>query len=163
MQALEIEDGTSKSDLAKIYKVNRNTIYTWINAGVDVYNPKAVDAHIESLAHKPPVYRENSAGMDYNEARTQKIILETLRLQRELDREDDRWTLNEVFRDDLVNIVTKLNAGLHKLAVEVAPMLLGLDSEAEIQAVLREYLNQRLLDFTKEELFSKYYLEYECP
>lgn len=154
---LRVSPDASRPQLARAYKVNRSTICRWEHQGVDIWNPREVKIHIDTLVVKPPIYRIPAKGLTYEEARIKKLSLESERLERQLDREEGNWAHNDVIKEDGLQAASKLKAGMLKLEVELPPMLVGL-TEAEMQKIIRDATDSLLKSFTnsQEELFIGY-------
>ena len=149
LDRVKLKGDEGRRVLCSIYRVTEATVSRWKRDGVDMHDPQAVKKHISSLLVKPPAYRASALDpQSYDQARTRKMALQCIQLERQIDREDGDWTHNDVIREDTLAASGVLKAGMLKLEAELPPVLAGLN-EADMQKEMRPRLDSLLREFVE--------------
>ena len=149
LDKVKLKGTEGRRDLCSIYRVTEATISRWKRDGVDMHDPQAVKKHIASLLVKPPAYRASALDpQSCDQARTRKMALQCVQLERQIDREDGDWTHNDVIKEDTLAAATVLKTGMLKLEAELPPVLAGLN-EADMQTAMRPRLDALLREFVE--------------
>ena len=143
------------AELARKYKVSRQTLYTWKADGVNIYDNKAVKDYAENRNKKQvdtseekllqsntglTIYEQIDRAESYQEARYLKMKLEAKTQAHKLDVEQGLYTKNSEIKENLIRIASAVKSSLLRYEYDLPPITEGLPA-SKIQKIIREKNN----------------------
>ncbi len=123
----------TKAQLSKKYQVSARTLYSYEQAGVDLQDAQAVDAHRAGLRSQPA-----PSGTELQRLKAEGLRLANEKAARILQAFDGEYLLRAAVEARESRIGRVISALIRAIATELPPILAGLD-EAALEVRLKEW------------------------
>ncbi len=128
------------SALAEKTGIPYQTLSRWKREGTDIFSPPALAERMARIKQAPP---EN-----LTDARLQKLLAETARINLALDVERGRFVDSHTIEND-GRAIGQLVRSTHDRAVQELPPMLAGRTAGEIQPILKRYFRDMQTDLAK--------------
>ncbi len=142
---------TNREQTADILGVSKTTVDSWVRKGCPVIEngKKGVPSKYDTVAVINWVYQDNDDGLDLQQEKAKLAKMQTEKAAIQIAEMKGELVDAEEVKESWITMITACRAKLLALPTKIAGDVFGVNTQAEIQAIIKREIYQALTELSK--------------